>query len=96
MGGQRILILDPTGRAREGSVRIPGPLSRLEGKVVGIFTNRWKSMDLMAKHFERLLRARYRVAEVVTRAIPISEPAPAALLDEMAGTADLAIVGLAN
>jgi len=91
-----ITILDPTAQARPGRERVPGPLPSLEGKVVAILNNRWKSMDMVAERFAEGLRREHGVAEVLHRVIPISGPAPAELLDEVAARADVAIVGLAN
>jgi len=91
-----ITILDPTSAARPGADPIPGPVETLQGKVVAILNNRWKSMDLVAERFEAALRRDHGVADVLQRVIPISAPAPPALLDEVAGRAALAVVGLAN
>ncbi len=91
-----LTILDPTATARPGTAHIPGPVASLEGKVVAILNNRWKSMDMVAERFDALLRREHGVADVLQRVIPIAGPAPAALLDEVAAHADVAIVGLAN
>jgi len=91
-----ITILDPTAQARPGRERIPDPVSTLQGKVVAILNNRWRSMDMVAERFADALRRQHGVAEVLHRVIPISAPAPAQLLDEVATHADVAIVGLAN
>jgi len=91
-----ITILDPTAQARPGRERVPGPVTTLDGKVVAILNNRWKSMDMVAERFGDTLRTQHGVAEVLHRVIPISATAPAQLLDEVAARADVAIVGLAN
>ncbi len=91
-----LTILDPTGKPRPGSEPIPGPVETLQGKVVAILNNRWKSMDLVAERFETILRRDHGVAEVLHMVIPISTAAPPAILDEVAARADVAIVGLAN
>lgn len=91
-----ITILDPTAQALPGRERIPGPVATLEGTVVAILNNRWKSMDMVAERFAETLRRDHGVADVLHRVIPISAPAPAELLDEVAIRADVAIVGLAN
>lgn len=96
MGRQIISILDPTGLCAEKDERVLGPIGGLEGKVVAILNNGWKSMNLMAEIFEEELRKRYGVAKVITQPLPLAEPVPAAVLDELAQAAHLAIVGLAN
>jgi hypothetical protein len=91
-----LTILDPTAAARPGVEPIPGPIDTLQGKVVAILNNRWKSMDVVAERFEAILRRDYGVAGVLQKVIPISAPAPAEMLDDVAARADIAIVGLAN
>jgi hypothetical protein len=91
-----LTILDPTGKPRPGREPIPGPVATLRAKVVAILNNRWKSMDLVAERFEAALRRDHGVADVLQRVIPISAPAPPALLDEVAARAAVAVVGLAN
>ncbi len=97
MSDARMLtFLDPTGSPRSRIAALPGPLPTLEGRVVAILNNRWKSMDLVAERFETSLRREHGVREVLQRPIPLSGPAPEALLDEIGKRADLAVVGLAN
>jgi hypothetical protein len=91
-----VIFLDPTGRSRSTLAALPAPLADLEGRVVAILNNRWKSMDLVAERFEAALRRDHRVRDVLQRIIPISGPAPDALLEEIGGRADVALVGLAN
>ncbi len=93
---RRITILDPTSGPRSRLERMPEPLASLQGRVVAILNNRWKAMDLVAERFEASLRREHQVADVLQRAIPISGPAPDALLEEVAARADIAIVGLAH
>ncbi len=91
-----VTFLDPTGSPRSRVAALPGPLPTLEGRVVAILNNRWKSMDLVAERFEAALRRDHGVREVLQRAIPLSGAAPVALLDEIGQRTDLAVVGLAN
>ena len=91
-----ITILDPTAQARPGREPVPCPVPSLEGKVVAILNNRWKSMDMVAERFAEGLRREHGAAEVLHWVIPISAPTPADLLDEVAAREDVAIVGLAN
>lgn len=91
-----LTILDPTSRPGARIARVPGPVESLRGKTVAILDNRWKSMDLVAERFEARLRREHGVADVLQRVIPISGPAPVALLDEVAARAEVALVGLAN
>jgi hypothetical protein len=93
---QTLTFLDPTGTTRGRIGALPGPVPSLEGHVVAILNNRWKAMDLVAERFEAALRRDHGVRDVLQRTIPISGAAPDALLDEVSGRADLAVVGLAN
>jgi hypothetical protein len=92
----QITILDPTSGPRAPVGARPGRLESLQGRVVAILNNRWKSMDLVAERFEVALRRDHGVADVMQRTIPLTGPAPDALLDEVASGAHVAIVGLAN
>lgn len=96
MAGRIIQILDPTAQARLVETPLAPPLGRLEGRTVGLLNNKWPSMDAIAARAAELLQEKYRVAEVLHRDIPITSAAPAALLNEVAAKADLAVVGLAN
>lgn len=91
-----ITILDPTAPPPGDRVKLPEPLSRLEGSVLAVLTNRWKSMDLMAERFAQRLPADYGVADVVIETIPVASAAPASVLDSVAARAHAAVVGLAN
>ena len=96
MARRTIKIMDPTAEPSTRLSRLPKPVKRLQGAVVAVLTNRWQSMDLIAERFAQRLPVEYGVADVLIRPIPIAGPAPAALLDEVAGRAQLAVVGLAN
>lgn len=96
MSDRTIYILEPTALPRRREEPVPRLANGLGGKVVGILNNRWKSMDLLAQHFERMLPTRHGVTSVIIRTIPVSEAAPTALFDEMAQKVGLTVVGLAN
>lgn len=91
-----VTFLDPCGAPRTRLGVLPGPLPTLEGRVVAILNNKWKAMDLVAERFEAALRRDHGVRDVLQRSIPISGPAPHALLEEIGTRADAAVVGLAN
>lgn len=91
-----ITILDPTAPSPGERVVLPAPLPRLEGTVLAVLTNRWKSMDLMVERFAQRLPADYGVADVLIESIPLSSGAPESLLNSVAARAQAAVVGLAN
>lgn len=68
----------------------------LEGMRVAVLNNGWRSMDLMSRTFSQYFPERYGVAAVREWRIPTSNETPAALLEEVVATSDVAIVGLAN
>lgn len=67
-----------------------------EGKRLAVLNNGWRSMDLMSRMFASYFPQRYGVSEVREWRIPTSNETPVSLLEEVAASADLAIVGLAN
>jgi hypothetical protein len=91
-----ITILDPTAPPPGERAPLPRPLMRLEGAVLAVLTNRWKSMDLIAERFAQRLPADYGVADVLIAPIPLASGAPESLLDSIAARAQGAVVGLAN
>ncbi len=91
-----ITILDPTASPPGEHIALPPPLSRLEGAVFAVLTNRWQSMDLIAERFAQRLPAEYGVANVLVESIPIASAAPESLLNSVAARAHVAVVGLAN
>ncbi len=91
-----ITILDPTAPPPNPGAALPKPLSRLEGAVIAVLTNHWKSMDLIAERFAQRLPAEYGAADVLIEAIPLASGAPESLLDSVAARARAAVVGLAN
>jgi hypothetical protein len=96
MSDRTIYILEPTALPLRREEPIPRLANGLAGKVVGILNNRWKSMDLLARRFERILPTHHGVTGVIIRTIPVSEAAPPGLFDEMAQKVGLTVVGLAN
>ena len=89
-------ILDPTAPPPGHGIALPPALTSLDGAVVAVLTNRWQSMDLIARRFAERLPADYNVREVLVETIPLTLPAPAHLLDSVAARARVAVVGLAN
>lgn len=71
-------------------------LDSLHSKVFAIISNRYVSMDRIAARLEALLRERYAATEVQHRTMTMVAPASPQMLEEIAGTANAAIVGLGN
>ncbi len=91
-----LTILDPTAPPPDDRRDLPSPLPHLEGAVVAVLTNRWKSMDLIAERFATRLPVDYGAADVLIETIPLSQAAPESLLNSVTARARAAVVGLAN
>ena len=89
-------ILDPVGvpRAVSGTSALVVPA--LSGRVVGILSNRWKSMDRMAERMAALLKEKYGAAAVPVYGIPINGAMSDDVRRKVTEECDAAIVGLAN
>ena len=91
-----ICVLNPTSESVVATLHLAPRLSSLEGKTVGLISNGKEGTAVFFAHVERLLRERYRVAEVVLRIKSnYSAPAEDEIIDEARGW-DLAISGLGD
>lgn|GEM_PF-2596793 len=77
-------------------IDLPPEVKSLKGVKVGILTNRWKSMDHIARHIAKILPPEHGAASVRVETVPINGGAPDRILDSVASEVDVAIVGLAN
>jgi hypothetical protein len=92
-----MMILNPTAPAPPiRFVELPRSLASLAGCTVAVLSNRWKSMDFIAKRLSERLQSEQKVAHVRIEAVPINGGAPSSILDSVAENTALAIVGLAN
>ena len=74
---------------------IPKPTADVAGKTIAVLNNGWRSMDVLSEWLEEQLRRRGAVA-VLHEAVPIAGAPERELLEDLAGRADAAFVGLAN
>jgi hypothetical protein len=92
-----MIIYSPVAPAPASKpIELPPGVHGLAGVKVGILTNRWKSMDHIARYIAKVLPAEHGAASVRVEAVPINGGAPDTILDSVAAEVDLAIVGLAN
>jgi hypothetical protein len=92
-----MIIYSPVAPAPASkAIKLPPEVKSLAGVKVGILTNRWKSMDHIARYIAKVLPAEHGAASVRVEAVPINGGAPDAILDSVAAEVDFAIVGLAN
>jgi len=91
-----IRVLNPTSESTVAALEPAPRLKSLEGKTVGIISNGKEGTAGFFAHIDRLLRERYRVAEVILRTKSnYSAPAEDEIIDE-ARNWDLAISGLGD
>lgn len=92
-----MIIYNPVAPAPKSKpIERPADVRSLSGVKVGILTNRWKSMDHIARFIAQVLPAEHGTASVRIEAVPINGGAPDKILDSVAADVDFAIVGLAN
>ena len=89
-------ILNPVAPAPVNSTTVADRIPTLDGITVAVLTNRWKSMDLIAKRLAERLTSDHGAAGVRVETVPLNGGAPAGVLDSVSGYAGLAVVGLAN
>lgn len=91
-----IRVLNPTSESKVTALEPAPRLQSLEGKTVGLISNGKEGTEGFFAHVERLLRERYRVAEVILRTKSnYSAPAEDEIIDD-AKSWDLAITGLGD
>jgi hypothetical protein len=89
-------VLDPRLSAEGEAASLAAPLATLDGAVVGLLDNAKIGTARFYDHLEEILRARYRVREVIRRRKPdSSRPAPADQLGELSA-ADAIVSGIGD
>ena len=89
-----VQLLDPTAKPRDDEKPLAPRPAELRGKRVGILDNTKSNADILMRHMATMLCEQYGAADVVHRrkthaAIGATE----ALLDELAESCDLVILG---
>jgi hypothetical protein len=91
-----IKVLDPSCEIDPKEIQPAPRLSSLEGKTVGFISNGKEGSAGFFAHLDRLLRERYKVADVVLRTKSnYSAPAEQSIIDESRNW-DLSIAGLGD
>ena len=92
-----IVILDPTAPPRELRQDMALRPSDVRGKTLGFLWNSKPNGDILFGRLEELLREKYEISGTVYRRKPnSSSPATEQVLDELADSVDLAVVGLGD
>ncbi len=93
----KIFVLDPTAPPRKLERELALRPEDLRGKTVGFLWNSKPNGDVLFGRLEDLLREKYEISGVQYRRKPTSSaPATEAVIDEMAASVDIAVVGLAD
>ena len=87
----KLMVLDPTAAPREMVQAMAPVLDGLGGQSIG------PNGDLLFERLEKLLREKFEIADVVYKRKPTASlPATDEVLDELAGSVQAVIVGLAD
>ena len=93
----RLIVLDPTAAPREMVQAMAPVLGGLGGLSVGFLWNSKPNGDLLFERREKLLREKYEISDVVYKRKPTASiPAKDEVIDELAGSVQAVIVGLAD
>ncbi|MCH7737063.1 MAG: hypothetical protein IH872_06645 [Chloroflexi bacterium] len=93
----KLIVLDPTAAPREMVQAMAPALDGLGGQSLGFLWNNKPNGDLLFERLEKLLREKYEIADVVHKRKPTASlPAEDSVLDELAGSVQAVIVGLAD
>ena len=93
----RLIVLDPTAAPREMDQAMAPVLAGLGGRSVGFLWNSKPNGDLLFERLEKLLREKYEISDVVYKRKPTASiPAKDEVIDELAGSVQAVIVGLAD
>jgi hypothetical protein len=93
----KIVVLDPTAQPRELRHTMAARRTDIRGLSVGFLWNSKPNGDILFTRLEELLREKYEISTATYRRKPTSSiPAAREVLDELATTVDVAIVGLGD
>ena len=93
----KLIVLDPTAAPRKMVQAMAPALDGLGGQSLGFLWNSKPNGDLLFERLEKLLREKYEIADVVYKRKPTASlPATDAVLEELVGSVQAVIVGLAD
>lgn len=93
------MIMDPTGQAArvEHAMQLADRPESIAGKTVGLVDNGKQNAGRFVDELGKVLMARYGVGTVVMRKKPVATvDAPAELLEDLHGAADLVVIGVGD
>ena len=93
----KLIVMDAPAAPREMVQAMAPALDGLGGQALGFLWNSKPNGDLLFERLEKLLREKYEIADVVYKRKPTASlPATDAVLEELAGSVQAVIVGLAD
>ncbi len=96
-GTAKLTVLDPTAAPRKMEQTMAPELDGLGGQAIGFLWNNKPNGNLLFERLEKLLREKYEIADVIYRRKPTASlPATDLVIDELAGSVQAVIVGLAD
>ena len=94
---EHITVYMPYDEEEVKETRVSPRLDTLEGKTIGLLNNGWRSLQITYQEFSKLLREKFRVADVIEKCKPYpSRPLPEQVLKELAKQVDAVIVGIGH
>ncbi|MBI2863013.1 MAG: hypothetical protein HYX94_00420 [Chloroflexi bacterium] len=103
LSGPTMFVRDPRAKPEVRDLRLAPRPADLKGLTVGLVTNSWASFDLILQHYEKLLKERCGVGDVIylgketeIRLAKGSRPIPRPRLEELAAKCSVAVVGLGH
>ena len=92
-----ITVLNPTAPPRQLRTEMAQRPPDLRGKAVGFLWNSKPNGDVLFQRLEQLLREKYEIPAALYRRKPTASiPAEPRVIEEMAGTVEVAVVGLGD
>ena len=92
-----ITVLNPTAPPRELRTEMAERPADLRGKAVGFLWNSKPNGDVLFGRLEQLLREKYEIPAALYRRKPTASiPAEPRVIEELAATVEVAVVGLGD
>ena len=93
----QITVLNPTAPPRQLRTEMAVRPADLRGKAVGFLWNSKPNGDILFQRLEQLLREKYEIPEALYRRKPTASiPAEERVIEELAATVEVAVVGLGD
>jgi hypothetical protein len=96
-GVPKLVLISPVNEATVAESALAPRLSSLRGKRVGLLDNSKSKADKMLETVATILNARYGFSDIVRHRKPsASKPAAPKVIEELASSCDLVVVGVGD